>query len=184
MPKFSGGGATAGNVGVLDSAGTRVSPKTDDPVAALADVFEIGVTLAKKTTPIFLSLYGDIAGGHTWRTFESPEGTDYQVAASKIFYYLGFAFNCATANTMPILAYADAAVASVVNASIPANTLGVVGGTNQAGGPFIATTANTHYGPFKVYGSVPASKYPLAGVYPADSAGLKHIQAWGIEVDV
>ena len=174
-------GALSASVGVLDSSGNRVDPKTDDPIAKLADVIDIGFTLAKKTTPIFKTLSANIisdAVNTRYMTLEQPNGTDYSVPASKVFYALKVPFYCVAAAGLHNIGYGDDGVAEGIAA--PTTPVYLLGSTAVLG-VIVNAAANTFY-ELKIFASVPAGKFPF--ISRAAVGGISSIVVIGIEVDV
>ena len=171
------------SVGVLDSSGNRVDPMTDDPIMTLAETMAIGVTYAKRTTPVFRLLVGRLvgnAGGTRYMTFEVPSGTDYSVPASKVLNILKVWHVSDGANRSLILGYADDGVADgLVAPTTPIYLTGIAGAVASA--MFFKETANKTFKEL-VHISIPAGKFPFLS--SGASTAVEYAEVFGVEVDV
>lgn len=175
-------GALSSSVRILNSSGDLVDPKTDDPIATLGGLVNIGFTLAKKTTPIFKNLLSATSTENNYMTFEDPVGTDYSVPASKVFYGLGVRIVANLASKGASIGYADDGVADGVAA--PTTPVYVIG--NGTIGGFYAPAAYTNYPTtgdyFKTYFGVAAGKFPF--MRGLNGAAYIVVNLFGVEVDV
>ncbi len=168
-------GSAIGNVGVLDTGGNRVDPKTDDPIMSFADSMDIGVTYDKRTTPVFKMLHAVPTTAGNYMTLESPVGTDYSVAANKVFNTLKTIFNMGVAGMFSI-GYGDNSVANGVTA--PTNPVSILGDEVAGVSALAAAVANTLY-EVKVWAEVPAGKFPFVKTH---NTNLR-VAVFGVEVD-
>ena len=123
-----------------------------------------------------VSLYAYVTGAGRYMTFESPDGTDYQVPANKTFKITRMIyFSTGNDITMSSIGYGDDGVAE--GAAAPTTPKYVLG-NGDAGfyGSLFGGTANLHVPPpvVDVYAEVPTGKYPF----------LKCVATTGVATDI
>lgn len=121
---------------------------------------------------------GDIKSGHAgpsssqYMTFESVNGTDYQVATGKTLYITKLIIEVGTAGARVAIGYGDDGVPSQVGA--PTNAVLITQGTSPYTVEALSRTQE-----FDVFFSIPATKYPFAKM---DGGGAARVSFFGIEI--
>ena len=167
---------SVGNVGLLDSLGTRIDPKSDDPIWSGAGT-DIPYSITKKAAPVYVVAYCAIQTTHTEMTFESPSGTDYQVPTGKTLFINRLLFSASIADAPQVsIGYGDTGVASGI--VLPTAPVFVVGQDNAS--VYVATAANITYDPV-INAQIPAGKFPFANMQGGLTTVLR-VAIFGVEV--